>query len=343
VELAIRELEPVLIGADPMRIEALWQRMYRGTFYRGGPILTSAISGVEQALWDIKGKFYKIPVYEMLGGKVREKVRMYGHIKTYGDTGGITWEDMLECVKQRRENGFTAIKTSPMPPIKHIESKEFLDAEIERFKAIRAVAGDGMDIALDFHGRVSPAMSIRLAKALEPYYPMFIEEPCLPDHTEEIAMVARSTSIPIASGERKFTRWGFRQLFESQAIAIAQPDTCHAGGIFELRKIAAMAETYGIGFAPHNPLGPISLAACLQLDACTPNFVIQEFPALDSKADLGVGLLKKPFKLEAGYVPVPTGPGLGIEVDEELLKANAYDGAWDTPHAEYEDGSFAEW
>lgn len=343
VEMAIKELEPVLIGADPLRIEALWQRMYRGTFYRGGPVLTSAISGVEQALWDIKGKYHNVPVYEMLGGKVREKIRMYGHIKTYGDTGGITWDDMLESVRGRRAAGFTAIKYAPVAPIRHIETKEFIDAEILRFKALREIAGDGIDIAIDFHGRVSPAMSIRLAKALEPYYPMFIEEPCLPDNTEEIEMVARSTSIPVAAGERKFTRWGFRQLFERQAIAVAQPDTCHAGGIFELRKIAAMAEMYGIAIAPHNPLGPISLAACIQLDACTPNFIIQEFPAMETGADLGTGLLKKPFKLENGYIAVPSGPGLGIDVDEELVKTNAYDGAWDTPHVAYEDGSLAEW
>ncbi len=214
---------------------------------------------------------------------------------------------------------------------------------MKRFVALRETVGTDVDIAVDFHGRLSPAMSIRLAKALEPHYPMFIEEPCLPDNTEEIAMVARSTSIPIASGERKFTRWGFRQLFERQAVAVAQPDTCHAGGIFEVSKIAAMAEIYGIGIAPHNPLGPISLAACLQVDACTPNSVIQEFPAMETGADLGTGLLRRPFRLEQGYIPVPDGPGLGIEVDEDALRAHAYDGTWDTPHVEYEDGSLAEW
>jgi galactonate dehydratase len=343
VAAAIAELEPALIGSDPFRIEALWQRMYRGTFYRGGPILTSAISGIEQALWDIKGKYYGMPAYEMLGGRVRDRIRMYGHVRTYGDSGGVTWDDMIASARSRKEAGYTAIKYAPAAPIRHIDTQAFVEAEVKRFVSLREVVGKDVDIAVDFHGRVSPAMSVRLAKALEPHYPMFIEEPCLPDNTEEMAMVARSTSVPIAAGERKFTRWGFRQLFEKQAIAVAQPDACHAGGIFELRKIAAMAEVYGIAFAPHNPLGPISLASCIQLDACTPNFLIQEFPAMESGADLGVGLLKVPFRLEGGYIDVPVGPGLGIEVDEDLVRASAYDGAWDTPHVEYEDGSLAEW
>ncbi|WP_201006815.1 galactonate dehydratase [Paenibacillus glycanilyticus] len=337
VATAIEELKRYLIGEDPLRIEHHWQIMYRGTFYRGGPVLVSAISGIEQALWDIKGKFYNMPVYEMLGGRVRDKIRMYSHC------GGATPEEFAANAKLRVAAGFQAIKTGVDAPVRNVDSLAFVESQVNKFAAAREAVGSGVDIAIDFHGRVSPAMAIRLAAALEPYYPMFIEEPCLPENVDQLLRVAESTSIPIATGERLFTRWGFREALEKGAVAIVQPDLCHAGGIFEGRKIAAMAETYYASVAPHNPLGPISLASCLQLDACTPNFLIQEHPSMAEKWDLGEGYLSKPFEVIDGHVAIPEGPGLGIEINEEALIERSFGGDWDTPRLAYDDGSFAEW
>ncbi|TDF95952.1 galactonate dehydratase [Paenibacillus piri] len=337
VESAIRELESYLIGADPLRIEHHWQAMYRGAFYRGGPVLVSAISGIEQALWDIKGKFYNMPVYEMLGGACRHKIRMYAHC--HGDTVEASVRTALE----RKQQGFTAIKIGLEAPVQIVDNLAYLERQVERLASIRKAVGSEMDIAIDFHGRVSPAMAIRLAAAFEPYYPMFIEEPCLPENVDQMVKISQSTTIPIATGERLFTKWGFRELIEKKAVSIVQPDLCHAGGILESKKIAAMAESHYGAVAPHNPLGPISLAACLQLDTCTPNFIIQEHPTIHDRSDLGVGFLKKPFQIVDGYIQVPEGPGLGIELDEEALQERVYEGNWDTPRLYHEDGSVADW
>jgi galactonate dehydratase len=337
VETAIKELESYLIGQDPLKIEHHWQAMYRGGFYRGGPILVSAISGIEQALWDIKGKYYNLPIYEMLGGTCREKIRMYAHCH------GETIDEAVELALLRKSQGFTAIKIALDAPVQIVDNFSYVEKQEARLAAIRDAVGKEMDIAIDFHGRVSPAMAIRLAAAFEPYYPMFIEEPCLPENVDAMVRVANSTTIPIATGERLFTKWGFREVLEKQAVSIVQPDLCHAGGIFEARKIAAMAETYYGAVAPHNPLGPISLAACLQLDACTPNFLIQEHPTLDDKGDIGNGFLKTPFKIEDGYISIPRGPGLGIELDEDALQEKIFEGNWETPRLYHEDGSVADW
>lgn len=335
VAQAIADLESYLIGEDPRDIERHWQRIYRGTYYRGGAILVSALSGIEQALWDIKGKYFDMPVYEMLGGKVRDKIRMYS------GCGGDSLEELKATARKRVESGLTAIKTGIQAPVRNIDNLAFVESQVERIAALRQNLGKGIDIGIDFHGRLSPAMSKRLAEALEPYYPMFIEEPCLPENVDALLDVSNSTTIPVATGERLFTRWGFREVIEKRAVAIVQPDLCHAGGIFEGKKIAAMAETHYASIAPHNPLGPISLASCLQLDACTPNFLIQEHPARPESK--GKGYLKEPFVLKEGYIDVPEGPGLGIEVDEDFVKENTYSGDWDTPQLRYEDGSFAEW
>lgn len=329
VAAAVEEYRPVLIGADPCKIEHLVQLMYRGTYYRGGPVFMSAISGIEQALWDIKGKYYHMPIYEMLGGACRDRVRMYGHLKPAAIAGDFPVEEMLKIADQRLAEGFTAVKYSVIPPIRPLDNLEMLHAIVDRFAAVRQRVGSKVDIAVDFHGRVSSSMSIRVLKELEPYYPLFVEEPVLPENTEEMVRVARSTSIPIAAGERLFGRFGFRRLIEQQAVSVVQPDLCHCGGIFEARKIAAMAETYYMQVAPHNPLGPISLAACLQLDACIPNLLAQEHPAMPNRQDLGVGILKKPFVIESdGCIRVPTGDGLGIEVDEQAMAKLVSDGHW---------------
>lgn len=343
VEAAVRDFEPLLIGQDPRQIEQLWQRMYRGSYYRGGPIQMSAISGIEQALWDIKGKYYHMPVYEMLGGRCRDFVRLYGHLKPTATAGDFPLESMLDIARQRVRDGFTVVKYSIIPPVLPIDTWAAADALVERFAAVRETVGKSIDIAVDFHGRVSPAMAKQLCKALEPYHPFFIEEPCLPENPGMIIDVARSTTVPIATGERLLTRWGFRELLDSRAIAVFQPDICHTGGIFEGRKIAAMAEMNYASIAPPNPLGPISLAACLQLDACCPNCLVQEHPGMPDGRDLGVGILKKPFQVINGAIAVPQGDGLSVEVDEEALQALRFDGNWHNPTITLPDGSLADW
>lgn len=328
---AVEELEYYLVGEDPRKIEHHWQSMYRHAFYRGGPVLSSALSGVEQAMWDILGKSLEVPVYQLLGGACRDKIRIYS------GCGGGTPEACAKNAKTLVDKGFTALKTGVgKVPMRIVDTPKVINEAIEKFAAMREAVGDEVDIGIDFHGQVSPAMAIRLAQAYEPYKPMFIEEPCLPENVDTMVTVARSTSIPVATGERLFTKWGFREILEKQAAAILQPDLCHAGGIFECRKIAAMAETYYAAIAPHNPLGPISLAACFQLDACTPNFLVQEHTTL------GEGYLKEPFVMEDGYVDIPRKPGLGIELDEEAIKSKlGHD--WHSPQVYHEDGSVGDW
>ena len=331
VAAAIGEIERYLIGQDPFRIEHHWQAIYRGAFYRGGPVLCSALSGVEQALWDIKGKALGVPVYEMLGGAVRDRIRMYRGV------GGGTPEEGAQAARALVRRGFTAIKTSGLPAMRIVDTPRVVAEVVERFAAIREAVGSDIDVAIDFHGRASPATAICLAQALEPYHPLFIEEPCLPENVDTMVTIARSTSIPIATGERLFTKWGFREVLEKQAATIVQPDLSHAGGILESKKIAAMAEVYFGAVAPHCPLGPIALAACLQLDACTPNFLVQEH------VSLGDGYLQAPFVLRNGYIDLPTAPGLGITLDDEAVEAKLYDGSWETPRLWHEDGAVADW
>lgn len=345
VEAAIHSLEEMLIGQNPCDIEHLWQMMYRGAFYRGGAVLTSAISGIEQALWDIKGKHYKMPIYEMLGGKVRNKIRVYPHIDgAYPNIGDTSKERWVKCALDRKAAGYSAIKLGLDGPMQFLENRAVINAFVDKFAAVREAVGDDFDIAIDFHGRTSPALAILLCQALEPYHPMFVEEPVLPENVDALLEVKNSTTIPIATGERLFTKWGFKDVLEKQAAHIIQPDACHAGGILEIKKIAAMAEVYYTGVAPHNPLGPISLAACLQIAACTPNFVIQEMLGMENGWDRGVDYLKTPFQVKEGYIDLPKGYGLGIEINEDSLKELAYDGNWQTPlFFDANDGSVSDW
>jgi galactonate dehydratase len=330
VAAAVQEIGRFIIGEDPRMIEHHWQGIYRWQFYRGGPILASALSGVEQAMWDILGKSLGQPVYRLLGGPTRDKIRVYRHC------GGKIVDGRVPNAAAAVEQGFNALKTGIPGPLKYVDTLARIQ-EVERhFAAMRETVGPEVDIAIDFHGKSSPAMSIQLAKALEPYHPMFIEEPVLPGNVDELVRVARSTSVPIATGERLFTKWGFREVIEKQAAAVLQPDLSHAGGISEVKKIAAMAECYYSSIAPHCPLGPIALAACLQLDAAIPNFLAQEF------VTLGEGYLKKPFPIEDGHIPLPTKPGLGIELDEEALADKIYDGSWDHTPSLHDDGSVAD-
>ncbi|MGI6315946.1 MAG: galactonate dehydratase [Christensenellales bacterium] len=342
VEACVKELESYLIGADPRRVEDLWQTLYRAGFYRGGPILTSAISGIEQACWDIKGKALGVPVCELLGGAVREKMQVYCWIG--GDRPGNTGEQALE----KKQQGYSAVKMNATPEIRWIDTYEEVDAVLARLQDVYDKAGKDMRVALDFHGRVHKSMARILMKELEPLRPFFIEEPVLTENEEAFIELRRHTSIPIATGERNYTRWGFKTIITGGGVDIIQPDLSHAGGILECRKIAAMAEAWDIAVAPHCPLGPIALAACLQMDFCTPNALIQEqslgihynrgSDVLDYCMDPGV------FGYENGYVALPAGPGLGIEINESKVREAAAVGHdWKNPVWRTEDGTIAEW
>ena len=324
---AVKEIEPYLIGKDPRRVVHHWQAIYRHAFYRGGPILTSALSGIDQALWDIKGKALGVPVYELLGGPTRDRVRVYAH------------GDSVEALKAGMARGFTAFKTGPAKKrqARYIETPAAVGYAAEQFAELRRAAGNDIDIAIDFHGAISPATAKLLIKALEPYQPMFVEEPINCQEHDIMAEIARETCLPIATGERVFTKWGFREVLEKKAAAVLQPDLCHAGGITEVRLIAGMAEAFYATIAPHNPLGPISLAAGVQMAASIPNFLCQE------QVSLGEGYLKKPFTLRNGYLGLPTGPGLGIELDENAI-ADKIGHDWRNPESyDADDGAAVDW
>ena len=318
VRAAVHEFEPYLIGQDPMRIEDLWQKMFRGCFYRGGAVLMSAIAGIDQALWDIKGKFYRAPVHELLGGAVRDRMRVYTWI------GGDRPEAAEEAALEAKRKGFTAVKMNATAELGWIDSRDKVERAVARVAAVRQAVGGDFGIALDFHGRVHRAMAKILVRELEPYHPMFIEEPVLPEHNENLREIARQSAIPIATGERMYSRWDFKRLLQDGYVDIIQPDLSHAGGITECRKIAAMAEAYDVAVAPHCPLGPIALAASLQVDAVSYNAFIQEQSMgihYNVEADL-LHYLKDPsvFAFRDGNADIPAGPGLGVEIDEDKVR-----------------------
>ncbi|WP_158059070.1 galactonate dehydratase [Halorussus halophilus] len=342
VRAAVEELmDGYLLGEDPLRIEDHWQTMYRGGFYRGGPVLMSAIAGIDQALWDIKGKHFGAPVYELLGGKARDRVRVYQWV------GGDRPADVGEAAKEKVDAGFTALKMNATPELRRIDSPAAIAEAENRLAEVREAVGDEVDIGVDFHGRVAKSMAKKLAAALEPYDPMFVEEPVLPEHNDALPEIANHTTTPIATGERMYSRWDFKEVFESGAVDVIQPDLSHAGGISEVKKIASMAEAYDVALAPHCPLGPIALASCVQVDACTPNALIQE-QSLDihyNETSDVLDYLSDPsvFEYEEGYVALPEEPGLGIEIDETVVRERAGDVDWHNPVWRHDDGSVAEW
>lgn len=301
---AIQEIEPYLVGKDPRLVMHHWQAIYRHAFYRGGPLLTSVLSGIEQALWDIKGKLLGVPVYELLGGPTR------GRVKVYAKVGG----DPVR-LKDRYNEGFRTFKTGVYKSTESgvVATQGFIERAVENFASLREAGGKESQIGIDFHGAITPQTAKLLIRALEPYQPYFIEEPVPCQNVDVMAEIARGTPLPIATGERIFTKWGFREILEKQAATILQPDLCHCGGIMEARLIAGMGEAYYASLAPHNPLGPISLASAIQLAASIPNFLCQE------QRTFGSGYLKEPFEFEDGYVKLPTKPGLGIELDDDKL------------------------
>lgn len=341
-EAVVGAFEPLrdrFIGHDPRRIEDIWQVAYRGGFYRGGPVLMSALSGLDQALWDLKGQLYGVPAWELLGGQVRDRVRAYSWI------GGDRPDAVATAARHRREQGFTAVKMNATADLDFLGSPSLFDSVVER---VRAAQAEGLDVGLDFHGRVHRAMAKQLAKALEPLGLLFIEEPLLSENAEGLVQLSNLISTPIALGERLYSRWDFKQVMQAGAVDIIQPDLSHAGGLSECRRIAAMAETYDVAVAPHCPLGPLALGACLQLAGCTPNIAIQEMSA-GIHYNQGSDLLTFCTNPEAltpvdGYLPIPQGPGLGIEIDEAAVRAaNADPHRWRNPVWRLADGSFAEW
>lgn len=342
VEEAVHILGDAILGKNPLNIEHLWQVMYRGSFYRGGAILCSAISGIEQALWDIKGKYLNIPVWQMLGGKCRDRIRMYAHITP--NVENPTIQEVCSWAEKRVRDGFRSLKTPMFAPVRHIDTMKKVETYVEKFAAIRSKVGMDIDIAIDFHGRISPAMAPLLCRELEPFFPMFIEEPVLPENVDAMVKVAESTAIPIATGERLFTTWGFREVIEKQAAQVLQPDLSHCGGILQAFKIAAMGANYYCSVAPHNPLGPIALASCLQIDTCIPNFTAQEHPTMPDGHDLGKELFVEEFVIKDGYIDIPKKPGLGFEIDENAVKEYSYDGHYACPVEFDPDGhSLGDW
>ena len=337
---AFEPLRDRFIGHDPDRIEDIWQVAYRGGFYRGGPVLMSALAGLEQALWDLKGHRYGLPAWQMLGGRVRDKVRAYAWI------GGDRPDEIGEAAKARRDQGFSAVKMNATAELDWLGTPKLFDAVVERVQAAQA---QGVDVGLDFHGRVHRPLAKQLAKALEPLGLLFIEEPLLSENHEGLADIARITSTPIALGERLYSRWDFKPFFESGVVDIIQPDLSHAGGLLECRKIAAMAEAYDIAVAPHCPLGPLALAACLQLAACTPNVAIQEMSLGIHYNTGGHDLLnfitdKEVLSPTDGYLPIPEKSGLGVTIDEAAVREAAREPhRWRNPVWRQKDGSFAEW
>ncbi|MDB5662034.1 MAG: Mandelate racemase/muconate lactonizing protein [Sphingomonas bacterium] len=341
VDGAFASLRDRFIGADPARIEDIWQVAYRLGFYRGGPVLMSALSGLDQALWDIKGRMLGVPVWQLLGGRVRDRVAVYAWI------GGDRPDEVAEAARARLAQGFKAVKMNATADLGWLDSPATLDATVARLAAVRA---EGLDVGLDFHGRVHRPMAKQLAAAVAPLRPLFIEEPLLSEHLDGIREISRMTHVPIALGERLYSRWDFRPFFEAGCVDIVQPDLAHAGGISECRRIAAMAETYDVAIAPHCPLGPIALAACMQIALTTSNFVIQEM-SLGIHYNIGghdlLTYMRDPhlFDVSDGMVAALEGPGLGIEIDEARVReaAAGMTAGWRNPVWRGPDGGVREW
>jgi galactonate dehydratase len=338
----VQEFAVELIGKDPTRINDLWQTMYRSNFYRGGAILMSAIAGIDQALWDIKGKTLGVPVYELLGGKVRDKMKVYSWV------GGDRPSDIVADMQRLMEGGFDTFKLNGTEELGLLDSPRAIDAALAKIAGVRDALGNSVDFGLDFHGRVSAPMAKPLLKALEPYRPIFVEEPVLAEQAEHYPRLAAATSIPLAAGERMYSRFEFKRVLAEGGISILQPDLSHAGGITECYKIAAMAEAYDVAFAPHCPLGPVALAACLQVDFVAYNAVLQE-QSMGIHYNRGAELLdyvinKDDFRIDAGYIHALPKPGLGVEVDEErVVHASLHPPDWHNPLWRHADGSVAEW
>lgn len=313
---AVGHIKEYMLGQNPLDIEKHWHSIYRDAYWRGGAVLMSALSAVETALWDILGKSLNIPIYRLLGGKANERVRIYVN---GWFAGAKTPKEFGEKAKAAVERGVTAMKWDPFGKnYLEISNKE-LDTALECIAEVRSTVGDDVDLLIEGHGRFNIATGIKIAKELEQFKPMFFEEPVPPDNIDAIREVREKSPVAIAAGERLYTRWGFRQLFDKHAADFIQPDISHAGGISELKKIAAEAQSRYIAFAPHNPSGPVANAATLQLAAACPNFSILEI--MYSDVPWRKEVTNERLNYSDGYMEIPDKPGLGIEIDEnECLK-----------------------
>jgi len=342
VATAVDELADYLVGRDPAPIEDLWNAMYRGNFYRGGPILMSAIAGIDQALWDIKGKALGVPVHALLGGPVRERIRVYSWI------GGDRPAEVAQAARNAVALGFTAVKMNGSAEMQYVDTHDKVTGVLENVQAVRSAVGPDVGVAVDFHGRVHKPMAKVLLRELIPFNLMFVEEPVLSEYLEAIPELAAIAACPIALGERLYTRYDFKRVLQTGGVDIIQPDPSHSGGITETRKIAAMAEAYDVALALHCPLGPIALAANLQLDAVCYNAFIQE-QSLGIHYNADNDLLdylgdRSVFDYQNGSVAMPAGPGLGIEIDMDYVTERAAQGhRWRNPIWRHADGSVAEW
>jgi galactonate dehydratase len=317
---AVEELTEYLVGKDPLRIEHHWQHIYRSAFYRGGNVLMTALSGIDQALWDISGKHYGVPVHALLGGHVRDRVRVYAHwgIGDLSEEGLRRSRERLDLLMAR--GGYTAFKGSACYNVwRAHEPPAIIDQFVRCAYLMREWVGPEVELCFDFHGRMTPALAIEVCQEIKGMRPMFVEEPVPQENVDALKLVADHVTFPIATGERLLTRWGFREVLSKHAAALLQPDVSHTGGISELKRIANLAEIEYVHLMPHSAIGPVAFGACLQVDAAVPNFLIQE--QIDQ--GLGEGFLVEPWQVRDGYIDLPTRPGLGLEIDEQVLKESA--------------------
>ena len=335
VAAAVEEYREYVVGEDPARIQHLWQVMYRQPFFRSGAVTLSAMSAIEQALWDIKGKVAGLPVYELLGGRCHDRIKLYAN-----GPGGATLEELAESASSLIDRGFTAMKTGIGEPVLPVQGDGLFRRAAERVEALRDAVGNEAEIAWDAHGRLTPAMSIKLARALEPYNIWFLEEPALPENAKALAQVARATSIPVATGERLFTKWAFREVLEHGGAALLQPDLSHCGGVLEARAIAALGEVYYCGFAPHNPLGPVNTIVSAHVAMASPNFVALEICLYPP--DWTRELISEPLEFQNGYLELSDQPGWGVELDLELCRSHPYQ-PYKLPILEHPSGALADW
>ena len=336
---AVEELAEYFIGKDPLRIEHHWQHVYRSAFFRGGNVLMSALSGIDQALWDIAGKYYSVPAYMLLGGAVRDRIRVYAHWGIHGQS-----DEALSSARERLDillqKGYTAFKSGPGGKWRAHEPPARIDAFVKDAYTMREWVGDDVELCFDFHGKMAPGLAIEVCHQLEGMRPMFVEEPIPQENAQALKEVSDHVSFPIATGERLLSRWEFREIFEKQAVSYIQPDGSHAGGITELKKIANMAEVYYIHIMPHCAIGPVAFSACLQVDAVVPNFLVQE----QVDVGLGEGLLEEPWRVVDGHVELPTEPGLGFElIESEVEKTIEYTEELGGEYYYENDGSVADW
>ncbi len=334
---AVEDFAEYLVGQDDSLIERHWQVLYRNVFQRGGVIMMTAQSAIDQALWDIAGKRFGVPIWQLMGGAVRDRILLYTH------PGGWDRDLVVQHSLERVEEGYRALKLTIAPSPEPIRDTPLVEASYELVAAVREAVGPDVKLMLDCHGKLSPTVAIELGHALEPLDLLFLEEPVPPRNVEAMLLVRNAVTVPLATGERMYNRWDFRTTIESQAVAVLQPDLGHAGGISETRRIAAAAETYFMGIAPHNPRGPGVTLASLQIGACTPNFIIQESAIpRGGSSELWDAMLVEPLSVTDGYVDLPRAPGLGITFDEALLDRFPYTGA-DTAHPTVADGGVGDW